>query len=203
MSWTWIFSVFVFAVAMTTTPGPNNTMLTASGANYGFRRSLPHIFGITFGVTFILLIAGAFGAQIMANESIHAVLKWVGAAYLLYLAWKIATAQPKGNAAGQGGAARGRPLTFFQAAAFQLVNPKFWAMAAGAIVTYVGSAAGSAASAVTLAIIFGLVSVPSCMAWTMVGVGAGRLLQTPRAIRVFNWAMAALLVASIAPIVLE
>jgi threonine/homoserine/homoserine lactone efflux protein len=208
MSWAWILSVVVFAFAMSATPGPNNTMLAASGANYGLRRTVPHILGIWISVTVILALVGTFGAKLVADPAFHAVLKWVGVAYLLYLAWRIATAVPAPRGADDGtrpAQATGKPLNMLQAAAFQLVNPKFWVMAASAIVTYVGSAGaeGSLVAALSLAVIFGLVALPSCLFWTVVGVGAARLLQTARAMQIFNWVMAALLVASLVPIVLE
>lgn len=208
MNLTWVVSIIVFATAMSATPGPNNTLLTASGANYGFRRTVPHIFGIAFGVVFILSVAGSLGAQVVANPHFHAVLKWAGVIYLTYLAWRIATAVPAPDRAGEGAEpahAEGRPLTFLQAALFQFVNPKFWVMAASAIVTYVGSSGGAdtTLAAVTMAVIFGMVTLPSCALWAMIGVGAAKLLQTTRAMRTFNVVMALLLVASLVPIVLE
>ncbi|WP_372057000.1 LysE family translocator [Tistrella mobilis] len=203
MGWEWMASVVVFAIAMSATPGPNNTMLTASGANWGFLRSLPHMAGISLGVTVILAVVGAFGSPLVAAPGVHAVLKWVGVCYLLWLAWKIATARPapEGTPVGRGG--RGRPLNILEAAAFQLVNPKFWVIAASAMVTYVGEGGGALLPAITLALVFGVVTFPCSVLWTLVGVGAGRLLRTARALRVFNIVMAALLVASLIPIVRE
>ncbi|WP_372027469.1 LysE family translocator [Tistrella mobilis] len=206
MGWEWMASVVVFAIAMSATPGPNNTMLTASGANWGFLRSLPHMAGISLGVTVILAAVGAFGSPLVAAPGVHDVLKWAGICYLLWLAWKIATARPvpEGTPAGRGG--RGRPLNSLEAAAFQLVNPKFWVIAASAMVTYVGEGEGAGSAllpAITLALVFGIVTFPCSVLWTLVGVGAGRLLRTARALRTFNIVMAALLVASLIPIVLD
>lgn len=201
MTLAWVVSVTMFAVAMSATPGPNNTMLTASGANYGFRRSLPHMIGICVGCAIILTIVGTFGSPLVANPHVHDVLKWVGVAYLLWLAWKIATARREAD--GAPGAASGRPLTLVQGALFQLVNPKLWVIAGSAIVTYIGGEDGTFVSAAVLALIFGIVTFPAGVLWTLIGVGAGRLLSTDRAMRLFNLVMAALLVASLIPIVFE
>ena len=122
----------VFAFVTSITPGPNNLMLMASGANYGFRRTIPHMLGIGIGFTVMLLLVGAGLIQIFDRWPLaHDVLKVVSVAYLLWLAWKTATAAGISD-----GDARGRPMTFLQAAAFQWVNPKAWAMALTAITVY-------------------------------------------------------------------
>lgn len=208
MNLTWALSVIVFATVMSGTPGPNNTMLTASGANYGFRRTVPHILGICMGVMFILAVAGSLGGAVVSDPTFHAVLKWVGVIYLTYLAWRIATAVPaprKAREADDTAVAAGRPLSFLQATLFQFVNPKFWVTSASAIVTYVGSMGEGDATlaAFSLALLFGIVTLPCCSFWVMIGVGASRLLQTARAMRIFNIIMALLLIASLVPIVLE
>jgi len=183
---------------MSGSPGPNNTMVTASGATWGFRRTLPHILGISLGFPAMLLaISLGLGEVVRALPWLHDVLRWVGAAYLLWLAWKIATAEPVAEGATASGS---RPFTFMQAALFQWVNPKAWVIALGAVAAYT-TAAGAAmiAQAVLLAAIFVVVTFPLVAGWTMVGVGAARLLRTRQALRWFNLAMAALLVASLVP----
>lgn len=198
----WYFSTIAFAVSMSATPGPNNTMLTASGAAWGFRRTVPHMAGITVGFPAMLLAVSLGAGEVLRSRPwLHDALRWAGAAYLLWLAWHIAAARPA--AAGQGEAG-GRPLGFGQAALFQWVNPKAWIIAAGAMVTYT-TATGPAllAQCGTLALIFLLVSVPSTAAWTMAGVGAARLLRTPSAQRWFNLALAGLLVASLVPLLYD
>ena len=194
----WYASTVAFAVSMSATPGPNNTMLTASGAAWGFRRTVPHMAGITVGFPAMLLaIALGAGEVLRARPWLHDALRWIGAAYLLWLAWHIASARPSSGP----GKAGGRPLGFARAALFQWVNPKAWVIAAGAVVTYT-TASGPAlvAQAATLALIFLVVSVPSTAVWTLAGVGASRLLRTPAALRWFNLALAGLLVASLLPL---
>ena len=124
----------VFAVATLFTPGPNNIMLMASGLNFGLSRTVPHGFGVPLGFGFMVLVVGfGLGAFFAAFPIAYQVLKYVGAAYLLYLAWRIATAAGVHNEN-----ARARPFTFFQAAAFQWVNAKAWVMAIGAVTAYAG-----------------------------------------------------------------
>jgi threonine/homoserine/homoserine lactone efflux protein len=189
-----------FAVATSVTPGPNNVMITASGANFGFARSLPHMLGI--GIGFMAMIVGVglgLGGMFEALPFLHGLLRYVGAAYLLYLAYRIATAAP---AAAEGARTAGRPLTFLQAAAFQWVNPKGWMMAVGALTAYTTVGGDFLLETVVIALVFGAIGLPSVAMWAMVGVGIGRLLRAPRALRVFNIAMALLLVASLVPLFL-
>ena len=195
----WLASTLAFAVSMSATPGPNNTMLTASGAAWGFRRSLPHIAGVTVGFPAMLLaVALGAGEVLRTRPWLHETLRWVGAAYLLWLAWHIATARP---ALPQEARPGGRPLDFGRAALFQWVNPKAWIIAAGAVVTFT-NAGGPApfGQAAMLAAIFLLVTLPCTAAWTLVGVGAARVLRSPAALRRFNWVLSGLLVASLASI---
>jgi len=205
MDWGWITAVTGFALAMAGTPGPNNTMVTASGATHGFWRTLPLMSGMAIGVAAIILAVGAAGASIVSDPRIRAVLKWAGCAYLLWLAWRIGRARPaRHDIPGRMGAG-GRPLTLMQGALFQFVNPKLWIMVAGAFVAFGGTAAQAASFAVPLvfAAVFGTATFASTAAWTLVGVGASRLLTTERSLRLFNWTMAALLAASLIPVLTE
>ncbi|PIK69626.1 hypothetical protein CS379_28890 [Methylobacterium frigidaeris] len=187
---------------MSATPGPNNTMVVASGATYGFARTVPHMLGIAAGFPVMLVVLGTAGLPLLADPRVHAVLKWVGAAYLLWLAWMIARADP--DPADPAAKASGRPLGFLQAALFQWVNPKAWVIAAGALATYTAHAEGASAVATgLLAILFGLVALPCLAFWTLIGVGTARVLRTRRALRLFNLAMAGLLVASLVPVLRE
>jgi threonine/homoserine/homoserine lactone efflux protein len=194
----WFASATAFAVSMSGSPGPNNTMVTASGATWGFRRTIPHMAGISLGFPAMLLaVSLGLGEMLRALPWLHAALRWIGAAYLLWLAWKIASADPTAEDAGAGGPC---PLTFLQAALFQWVNPKAWVIAVGAVAAYTTApGAGMVVQAVLLALIFVAVTFPIVAGWTLVGVGAARLLRTRRALRAFNLAMAALLVASLLP----
>jgi len=206
MDWGWMAAVSGFALAMAGTPGPNNTIATACGANYGLRRTLPLIAGMALGVAAIILLVAAFGTPLVADPRVRAAVKWAGLVYLLWLAWRIGTAGPVvklGNGADPDLA--GRPLGPLQGALFQLVNPKLWAMVAGAVATFGGAAstASPAAIALTFAVIFGTATFASTAAWTLVGVLAGRILATERSLRRFNLAMAGLLVLSLLPVLAE
>ncbi len=199
MDVTWLLSASAFAIAMSATPGPNNTMVVASGATYGFARTVPHMLGIAAGFPVMLIVLGTAGLPLLTDPRVHAVLKWVGAAYLLWLAWKIAASDPTPAEPGAKAGA-GRPLGFLQAALFQWVNPKAWIIAAGALATYTAQAeGGSLAATLLLATLFGLVALPCLGFWTLIGVGTARVLRTRRALRLFNLAMAGLLVASLVP----
>jgi threonine/homoserine/homoserine lactone efflux protein len=204
---TWLLPVLAFAVAMAATPGPNNVMVAASGATFGFRPTVPHILGISIGFPAMLGIVAVGAAEpLRAWPWLHEALRWIGAAYMLWLAWHIATAEPAvAGAEGRARAARrGRPLTFWQAALFQWVNPKGWVAAAGSVVTYI-TATGPAfwLQAAALDVIFLVVTVIFVAMWTGVGAGAARVLRTARAVRRFNMAMAGLLVLSLIPLFLE
>jgi threonine/homoserine/homoserine lactone efflux protein len=200
MDWAWILAATGFAFAMAGTPGPNNTMVTASGANYGFRRTLPVATGMGIGVAVIIFLVAAMGGSIVTDPRVHLVLKWLGVAYLLWLAWRIANAAPARLAAESG---RQRPFTFVEGALLQLVNPKLWVMVAGAVVTYGSSSAGDLVIPTAFAAIFGGATVASTMAWTWVGVGASRFIGSERSLKRFNQAMALLLVLSLVPVLLE
>src|ERR1044072_379035 len=126
------WALVVFTFVMTFTPGPNTMMLLASGVNFGFRATVPHMVGITLGFGLMTLIVGmGLGEIFKLYPMLYTTLAYAGAAYMLYLAWKIATTRSVGE-----GKAASRPLTFVQAAAFQWVNPKAWVMAVTAIPTY-------------------------------------------------------------------
>lgn len=184
----------LFAFVSSITPGPNNLMLMASGANFGFRRTVPHMLGVGIGFTVMILGVGAGLVQIFdAYPVSYTVLKTASVAYLLWLAWKIATAAGVREAD-----VRGRPLTFLQAAAFQWVNPKAWVMALTAIAAYAPDR--SLWAILWVALVFGAINLPSVSSWTLLGQQMARLLRAPRQRIVFNWIMAGLLVASLIPV---
>lgn len=185
----------LFAIVSSITPGPNNTMVLASGLNHGLARSLPHVAGISIGFAFMVLATGlGLHAVFVQWPWLQTLLKYAGAAYLLWLAWKLARAKPMAAGAGE----RGRPMTFLGAAAFQWVNPKAWVMAVGAVTTYLPQAFG-AADALFLAALFGMLNAPCVGAWAAFGMAMRRVLQDARAVREFNIAAAALLVGSLVP----
>ena len=184
-----------FAVVSSITPGPNNTMILASGLNYGFLRSVPHLLGICCGFAFMIFATG-MGLHAVFEQAplLQVILKYAGALYLLWLAWKLARAQPM-NAEQ---AILSRPMGFFGAAAFQWVNPKAWVMGLSALTTYLpqGFKAGDAA---LLAGVFWVIGIFCVGAWALFGVAMRRVLQDPRSVRIFNVAMALLLVATLYP----
>ncbi|MFY3139388.1 LysE family translocator [Achromobacter xylosoxidans] len=188
----------LFALVSSITPGPNNVMLAASGLNFGFRRSMPHLLGVNLGFTLMIFLVGiGLGSVFQQAPVLYTVLKYVGAAYLLYLAWKIA------NSGGvEEGETRGKPMTFLQAAAFQWVNPKAWVMAVGVVATYTPQA-GFFANLVIATLVCGIVNLPSIGIWVTFGTALRRVLHKPWAIRAFNITMALLLVASLYPVALE
>jgi threonine/homoserine/homoserine lactone efflux protein len=187
-------ALVAFAFVTSITPGPNNLMLMASGANFGLRRTLPHMLGVALGFVIMAALVGLGLVQVFAALPwLYLVLKVGCVVYLLWLAWKIANA-----AAPDGSEAAGRPLTFVQAAAFQWVNPKAWAMALTAVTVY---APGQTTMAVlTVAAVFGAVNLPSVGSWAWLGVQMRRILTSPGRLRAFNMTMAALLVASLYPL---
>lgn len=188
-------ALLLFAVATSVTPGPNNLMLMASGANYGFRRTIPHMLGISLGHLFMVVVLGLGLAQVFTTWPVaHTVLKVLSVAYMLYLAWRIATAAPPGEAA-----ATGRPFTFLEAAAFQWVNPKAWAMALTAISVY--APAQTVAAVLMVGAAFAAVNLPSVSVWTALGTQVRRWLTTAGRLRRFNLGMAVLLVLSLWPVV--
>lgn len=182
-----------FAFVSSITPGPNNLMLMASGANFGLRRTVPHMLGVALGFSLMVVLVGIGLAEIFQRlPTAHLVLKIVSVLYLGWLALKIARAAPPR----EGGAA-GRPFTFLQAAGFQWVNPKAWAMALTAVTVY---AAGDLYAILAVAAVFGAVNLPSITVWVMLGRQMRRFLTSPRRLAGFNWTMAALLIGSLYPV---
>ncbi|MEE4348523.1 MAG: LysE family translocator [Paracoccaceae bacterium] len=185
-----------FALVSSITPGPNNLMLMASGANFGFRRTVPHMLGIGIGFGVMIVLVGLGLVRIFdAFPVTHLILTVVGVAYLLWLAWKIAHA-----AAPDAAKTGAQPFTFMQAALFQWVNPKAWQMALTAITLYAPDR--SATAILWVALVFALINLPSVSTWTVMGQQMRRVLSSPARLRAFNLSMAALLVASLVPVLL-
>lgn len=186
------FAAFAFVASIT--PGPNNAMLMASGANFGLRASLPHMAGVAVGFVLLLIAVGAgLGELFAAYPVLHRVIGWAGAAYLLYLAARIALSD---KLATRKGAAR--PLRFVQAVGFQPLNPKVWAMAVGAMTTYAPQTHYLANASVVTAL-FSLINIPCIAAWTVFGVAMRRFLDRPAVLRAFNIGMGVLLAVSLVP----
>jgi threonine/homoserine/homoserine lactone efflux protein len=197
MSFETLLAMVSFAFVMAFTPGPNNVMLTASGANFGMVRTTPHMVGVVIGYAVLLCAAGGgLGALIVTFPAIQTALKIIGAAYMLWLAWKVANAGKADDEAGEG-----RPLTFLQAAAFQWVNPKGLIIAFGAVALYVHPETAVRDFAVML-VVFTVATLGSTVTWAGFGVALRKVLRNERHARIFNVIMALLLVASIVPMVL-
>lgn len=185
-----------YSFVMSVTPGPNNVLLTASGANFGYRRTLPHIIGIGLGHSVqVYLTCLGLGVLFQSYPLLHIVLKVAGAAYLLYLSWKLL-----GMNIGRASAAR--PLSYWEGAAFQFVNPKAWIKAITVATVFLPTEAdpwtmGLIATAIVLVINF-----PSVSVWALFGAGIRRFLDDPRKRLGFNVAMALMLLATTVVLIL-
>lgn len=183
-----------FSLVAGFTPGPNNLMLATSGANFGPRRTLPHLIGVICGYPLLILGTGlGLGSIFTRFPLVHTALTVVGAVYLVWLAWKIAFAAAISNTE-----SKARPIGFWQAVAFQWVNPKAWIMAATAVTVYVDVNANPLLQVPVLALIAGLVTSCSATTWMVFGIGIRRAVDTrPKLMRAFNIVMGLLLVASL------
>lgn len=200
---TWLaFGLFAFVSSIT--PGPNNTMMLASGVNFGFARSLRHMTGITAGFCFMILLMGlGLGSVFERVPFLYTLMRYAGGVYMLVLAWKILHSKPLPEAATidtvTPRTAQARPMGFTAAAAFQWVNPKAWVMALGAITTYL-PAQHSLWQLLALIGVMGVINMPSTGSWALFGSKMRRYLQQPTFLRVFNTLAALALVASLYPL---
>jgi threonine/homoserine/homoserine lactone efflux protein len=199
MSQPLLVAFVVFATVMFFTPGPNNIMVLSSGLTYGFRRTVPHIAGISIGFAFMVGAAGfGFETIFLAYPVLQTILKYAGAAYLIYLAAVIAMSEPV--TPGQDN--RRGPMTFWGAAMFQWVNVKGWVMVIGTITAYAGIARfpWNIVIQVVLSLLLGVMSTST---WTLSGSSLRPLMTSPRAVRAFNIVMAVLLLASLYPVFMD
>jgi threonine/homoserine/homoserine lactone efflux protein len=196
MSQPLLIAFVIFALVMYLTPGPNNVMLLSSGLTYGFRRTLPHIAGITFGMAFMIAAVGlGLGTIFIAYPLLQTILKYAGAAYLIYLAVVIAMS---GMAPSAQDNARG-PMTFWAAAVFQWINVKGWVMVIGTITAYaaIASFPWNIVLQTAISLVVGAVAT---VVWALFGSALRPVLRSPGAVRAFNIAMAVLLLASLYPV---
>jgi threonine/homoserine/homoserine lactone efflux protein len=192
-------ALLVFAAIAAYTPGPNNTILMASGINYGFRRTLPMIFGVGLGFPLMIACVGlGLGKVFEVFPQIYTALKYLGAAYMLWLAYKIGTSKPSSDENGRDA----KPLTFLQGAAFQWVNPKGWIMAVTALSAYTLASDYYYGVAVIVAT-FIFMGFTSAATWALFGVILKDLMGNPKWFRVINYGLAALLILSLIPLFLE
>ena len=188
-----VLAFLLFAVVAALTPGPSNLILTSTGANVGLFRGLPCLGGVALGMGLMMfLVAFGLGNVVLASPGLILLLKWGGIGFLLWLSWKIATADHSNTTTEK------QPLGFWGAAAFQWINPKSWLVSVSAVSTYLHPAAGTAfIQALGFGLLFLLAALPSCFVWLAFGASLQRLLSTKRTARVFNIAMGILLAGSI------
>jgi threonine/homoserine/homoserine lactone efflux protein len=199
MSQQLLFAFVLFAAVMFFTPGPNNIMVMSSGLTYGFRRTLPHMAGVSFGFAFMVGAVGfGLGTIFIAYPVLQTILKYLGAAYLIYLAIVIALSGPV-----EGSEVDGRgPMSFWGAAMFQWVNVKGWVAVIGTITAY--AAIASYPFNILIQTLISLaMGVGSTVTWTLFGTALRPLLTSERAVRAFNVVMAVLLLASLYPVFMD
>jgi threonine/homoserine/homoserine lactone efflux protein len=190
-----IWPLVLFAAVMALTPGPNVVLVTASGASFGFTRTIPSVLGLTFGFGAMAMAAGlGIAGLLQAEPRAHAALKYAGAAYLLYLAWRIAHAQAAA------GSAHARPIGFLEAALFTWANPKAWVSALGALAAFTAADRSAIWQAALISCVLAVFCLLSCSIWAGLGTAIGRIIARPRPRALFNRAMAGLLVLSLIPV---
>lgn len=198
MTYELMYALSSFALVTSITPGPNNLMLMASAANFGFRKSIPHILGIGLGFVLMVALVGVGLVQIFQAFPISfSILRTASVLYLLYLAYKIANASKPAES----GDKVGKPFTFVQAALFQWVNPKAWSMALTATTVYAPSQTPQAI--LIVALIFGMINIPSVSLWAAMGMQLKQFLTSSRKLKAFNYTMAALLLLSLYPVLVQ
>lgn len=191
-----LIALVIFAIVSSITPGPNNIMLLASGVNFGFKRTIPHMLGICIGFFVLCVACGlGIGAVLQQFPQLHFILKIISAIYLVYLGVKIALSRSISNDP----SSTTQPMTFIQAALFQWVNPKAWMMAVSAMIMF-SSLESPLLSMLIISLLFGIINLPCVSVWALFGVLLKRFLNNPRHLKYFNVAMGSLLIASIYPI---
>ena len=181
-----------YSLVMSITPGPNNVMLTASGANFGFRRTVPHLLGISLGVAVeLLLVCAGLGALFTRWPYFQTVLSWVGAAYLIFMGWKLLRSRGLSP-----NVAEAEPITFWQATLFQFLNPKAWVMTLTAAALFLPAEWGVIRGSAYVVCMMVLVNLPSIAVWALFGSSMRRFLEQPSRRAMFNGAMALALVGT-------
>jgi threonine/homoserine/homoserine lactone efflux protein len=188
----WLVALLGFGFVCTVTPGPNNILLWASGATFGLRRTWPHVLGTALGVGLLaILVAAGLGVLITTIPPLALAMKVAGSVYLIYLAWQVAGAGALERTTAS------RPMGLLQASAFQLVNPKVWIFAVGAVSTFRPPAMPVALGSTLVALAMMAVTVPTALAWVIAGDVLNRIIERPAARRAVSLALALLIVATI------
>ncbi|MCW8345103.1 MULTISPECIES: LysE family translocator [Vibrio] len=195
----YVFTVALFAVSASVTPGPNNIMVMTSGVNFGVKKSLPLLFGICVGFTMMLLLVGVGFSQLFELfPNLHFIIKCVGVLYLLYLAYLIASSSSSIHSDHQN-----QPLSFMKGAIFQWFNAKAWVVATGAIAAFTTAGTSFLAQNMMIATTFFVVSFPCVGLWLAFGSLLKNILNSPTRRKWFNFAMSGLLVLSVYPVLVE
>jgi threonine/homoserine/homoserine lactone efflux protein len=196
MDWASLIALLPFAFVMSITPGPNNLMVAASGVNFGFWRTVPHILGVTIGFPLMLLTLGfGLGAVIGTHVWLQSVLKYAGCGYLLLTAWQMVRVTGVKDAG-----VLLHPKSFIAAALFQWINPKAWMMGVSSIAAFGGLGLARAPQILVMSLTLGVMAFGAVVIWTLFGAAIAQKLRQPRMLRAFNIAMALLLVASLVPV---
>ena len=192
-------AVLFFAFSTTITPGPNNVMIMSSGVNYGIKQSVPHWLGICFGFPLMVLLVGlGFGVIFDRYPHLHQLIKIAGTLYLIWLAWRIASARPETIATG-----KSKPFTFLQAALFQWVNGKAWVMASGAVAAFTSVTGVYWWQVAMITLAFLMMAFPCVGVWLVFGAGLRKVLTKPLFQRIFNIFMGAILLLSVLPVIAQ
>lgn len=196
MSLEQILAFYVFAIVAAVTPGPSNVMIAAAGSILGPLRGMPAVLGTSVSMGVLLFAAAlGLGGIVAGNPGLMTAMKWAGAAFLLYLAYRIATSGKPGEAGGA------RPVGFVGAALFQWINPKAWLVAVSSVATYLAAPEGHAvATATVFGLTFFAAALPANLVWLVLGAAMQKLLRDDRSARIFNVTMGALLALSVAAI---
>ena len=193
-----LIALALYALVTSVTPGPNNLMLLASGVNFGFRQTIPHMLGIALGFTAMVALVGfGLGAVLTLFPIVFNVLRVLALVYMVWLSWKLASSGSLGS-----GDAKARPMTFIEAALFQWINPKAWAMALTATTLYTVPDMYYL-SVILVAGTFGVINLPSVSCWAGFGVALRGFLSVPARLRIFNVGMAVLWLLSTLPFIRE
>ena len=192
-------ALILFVLVTCITPGPNNIMMMTSGINHGLKRSIPHMAGINLGFPLMIILVGlGFSAVFDRYPLLFTYLKAISTFYLLYIAYGILM----GSIASSSGQSK-KPMSLFEAALFQWVNPKAWVMALGALAAFINYDAGYLSQTLYVALIFMIFGTPCTAVWLLSGVGLKKLLNNPFYLKLFNISMATLLIISMAPTLKE
>ena len=184
MSLNAIFTLFAIALAASWTPGPNNALLAGSGAKFGLRRTIPHALGVGLGFPVMVFIIAVFlGVAFQKSVILQDILRYGGAAMLLWVAWKIARSGGLGKASGPS-----RPFYFHEAVAFQWINPKAWVMAVSLTAQFIDPAHMLKTLSV-ISCIFMICGLSSAFGWAALGTSLRRFLSVGSRMRVFDITM--------------